>query len=95
MFLINYFSENTDLVLFGVIIILSQINPFIGLEAKRNIHEVFNGLSNSLQNINIRALYVSIPSLVIIIYVIGLIFGALVLNIWSANTSVFKGLLVL
>ena len=52
----------------GVIIILSQINPFIGLEAKRNIHEVFNGLSNSLQNINIRALYVSIPSLVIIIF---------------------------
>ena len=52
----------------GVIIILSQINPFIGLEAKRNIHEVFNGLSNSLQNINIQALYVSIPSLVIIIF---------------------------
>ena len=34
-------------------------------------------------------------SLVIIIYVIGLIFGALVLNIWSADTSVFKGLLAL
>ena len=32
-------------------------------------------------------------SIVIIIYIIGLIFGALVLNIWSADTSVLKGLL--
>ena len=32
-------------------------------------------------------------SIVIIIYIIGLIFGALVLKIWSAETSVPKGLL--
>ena len=32
-------------------------------------------------------------SIVIIIYIIGLIVGALFLNIWSADTSVFKGLL--
>ena len=32
-------------------------------------------------------------SIVIIIYIIGLIFGALFLNIWGAETSVFKGLL--
>ena len=32
-------------------------------------------------------------TIVIIIYLIGLIFGALFLNIWSADTSVFKGLL--
>tara|TARA_A100001388_G_scaffold119963_1_gene88670 strand:- start:1 stop:174 length:174 start_codon:yes stop_codon:yes gene_type:complete len=32
-------------------------------------------------------------SIVIIIYIIGLVIGALVLNIWSAETSVFKGLL--
>ena len=32
-------------------------------------------------------------SLVIIIYIIGLIIGALVLKIWSADTNVFKGLL--
>ena len=32
-------------------------------------------------------------TIVIIIYIIGLIFGALVLNIWSADTSVYKGLL--
>ena len=32
-------------------------------------------------------------SIVIIIYIIVLIFGALFLEIWSANTNVFKGLL--
>ncbi len=32
-------------------------------------------------------------SIVIIIYVIGLIFGALFLDIWSADTSPYKALL--
>tara|TARA_B100000035_G_scaffold266807_1_gene239620 strand:+ start:358 stop:531 length:174 start_codon:yes stop_codon:yes gene_type:complete len=32
-------------------------------------------------------------SIVLIIYILGLIFGALVLDIWSADTSVLKGLL--
>tara|TARA_B100001093_G_scaffold448898_1_gene454782 strand:+ start:306 stop:479 length:174 start_codon:yes stop_codon:yes gene_type:complete len=32
-------------------------------------------------------------TVIIIIYIIGLIFGALVLDIWGAETSVFKGLL--
>jgi len=32
-------------------------------------------------------------TIVIIIYIIGLIFGALVLDIWSADTSILKGLL--
>ena len=32
-------------------------------------------------------------TVVIIIYILGLIFGALFLKIWSADTSVFKGLL--
>ena len=32
-------------------------------------------------------------SIVIIIYIIGLVFGALVLKIWSADTSILKGLL--
>ena len=31
--------------------------------------------------------------IVIIIYIIGLIFGAVVLDLWSADTNVFKGLL--
>ena len=30
---------------------------------------------------------------VIIIYIVGLIFGALFLDIWSADTSIIKGLL--
>ena len=32
-------------------------------------------------------------SIIIIVYLIGLIFGAIVLKIWSAETSVLKGLL--
>ena len=32
-------------------------------------------------------------SIVITIYIVGLIFGALVLKIWSADTSIPKGLL--
>ena len=32
-------------------------------------------------------------SLVIIIYILGLIFGALFLKIWRADTNVYKGLL--
>ena len=32
-------------------------------------------------------------SIVLIIYILGLVFGALVLEIWSAETSVYKGLL--
>ena len=32
-------------------------------------------------------------TIVIIVYIIGLIFGAVVLKIWSADTSVLKGLL--
>ena len=32
-------------------------------------------------------------TIVIIIYILGLIFGALFLDIWSADTSVFKGIL--
>ena len=32
-------------------------------------------------------------SIVIIIYIMGLIFGAVVLKIWSVDTSILKGLL--
>ena len=32
-------------------------------------------------------------TIIIIIYILGLLFGALILKIWSAETSVFKGLL--
>jgi|TARA_B100001540_G_C15359333_1_gene440534 glucose uptake protein GlcU len=32
-------------------------------------------------------------TIIIIIYILGLIFGALVLDIWSADTNILKGLL--
>ena len=32
-------------------------------------------------------------SIVLIIYILGLIFGALVLGIWNAETNILKGLL--
>ena len=32
-------------------------------------------------------------SIVIIIYILGLIFGALVLKIWSSDTNILKGLM--
>ena len=47
-----------------------------------------NGISLFKKN-----LIMSKTSIVIIIYIVGLIFGALVLDIWSADTSVLKGLL--
>ena len=50
----------------GVIVILTQINGFVGLEAEKNIHGVFKNLSVTLQNINLEALYVAIPSLIIL-----------------------------
>jgi len=50
----------------GVIVILTQINAFVGLEAEKTIHGVFENLSHTIQNINIEALYVAIPSLLIL-----------------------------
>ena len=34
-------------------------------------------------------------TIVIIVYVLGLIFGALFLDLWSADTNIIKGLVVL
>lgn len=50
----------------GVIVILTQINAFVGLEAEKNIHGVFENLGHTLHNINVKALYVAIPSLLIL-----------------------------
>ena len=50
----------------GVIVILTQINAFVGLESEKNIHGVFENFGNTIQNINIEALYVAIPSLLIL-----------------------------
>ena len=51
----------------GVIVILTQINAFIGLETEKNLHSVFKNFGHSIQNINVEALYVSIPSLLILL----------------------------
>jgi len=50
----------------GIIVILTQINSFIGLQPEKNIHDVFNNLSYSFRNINIQALYVAIPSILVL-----------------------------
>lgn len=50
----------------GVIVILTQINSFLGLEAEKNIHDVFRNFGDTIQNINIEALYVAIPCLLIL-----------------------------
>ena len=50
----------------GAIVILTQINAFLGLEAEKNIHGVFKNFWHTIQNINIEALYVAIPSLLIL-----------------------------
>tara|TARA_X000001036_G_scaffold22287_2_gene18657 strand:- start:357 stop:2054 length:1698 start_codon:yes stop_codon:yes gene_type:complete len=51
----------------GMIVIITQINAFLGLEAEKDIHAVFKNFNYNIQNINIEALYVAIPSLLILI----------------------------
>ena len=50
----------------GVIVILTQINAFLGLEAEKNIHSVFHNFSKNLKNANPDALFVALPSLFIL-----------------------------
>ena len=50
----------------GIIVILTQLNAFVGLEVKNNIKDVIINLSNTLNSANVDALYVSIPSLIIL-----------------------------
>ena len=50
----------------GVIVILTQLNAFVGLDVKKNIKDVIINLSNTINSANIEALYVSIPSLIIL-----------------------------
>ena len=52
----------------GMIVILTQINAFVGLEAEKNIHQVFENFGHTIQNINVEALYVAIPSLLILLF---------------------------
>ena len=50
----------------GVIVILTQLNAFVGLEVKKNIKDVIINIPDTLNSANIDALYVSIPSLIIL-----------------------------
>ena len=50
----------------GVIVILTQINAFLGLEAEKNIHSVIQNFSKNLKNANTDALFVALPSLLIL-----------------------------
>jgi SulP family sulfate permease len=50
----------------GIIVILTQINAFVGLEAEKNIYEIFKNFRYTIQNINLEALYVAIPCLLIL-----------------------------
>ena len=47
----------------GVIVILTQINPFLGLEPERNISGVFKNFYGLLDGINFQALFISVPCL--------------------------------
>ena len=52
----------------GVIVILTQINAFLGLESEKNIHAVFENFRYTIQNVNVEALYVALPSLLILFF---------------------------
>ena len=51
----------------GVIVIFTQINAFVGLETAKSIYGTIKNFGNTIQNINIEALYVSIPCLLILL----------------------------
>lgn len=52
----------------GVIVILTQINAFLGLESEKNIRAVFENFRYTIQNVNVEALYVALPSLLILFF---------------------------
>ena len=51
----------------GAIVILSQINSFVGLDTEKNIYDIFKNFRYTIQNINVHALYVAIPCLLILL----------------------------
>ena len=52
----------------GVIVILTQINAFLGLDSEKNIRAVFENFRYTIQNVNVEALYVAFPSLLILFF---------------------------
>ena len=50
----------------GVIIMITQINGFVGIAPESNIRSIFTNFIHTIEHIQIDALYVSIPSLLIL-----------------------------
>ena len=50
----------------GVIVILTQLNAFVGLEVQSSIHEIIINLNHTFKNYNSEALIVSLPCLLIL-----------------------------
>ena len=50
----------------GVIVILTQLNAFVGLEVQSSIHEIILNLNHTFKNYNSEALIVSLPCLLIL-----------------------------
>ena len=50
----------------GALVILTQINAFVGLSVEKSIPDVFKNLNYTFNNFHIEALYVSVPSLIIL-----------------------------
>ena len=50
----------------GVIVILTQLNAFVGLEVESSIHEIILNLNHTFKNYNSEALIVSLPCLLIL-----------------------------
>ena len=50
----------------GVIIMITQINGFVGIAPESNIRSIFTNFMHTIEHIQIDALYVSIPSLLIL-----------------------------
>lgn len=50
----------------GVIVILTQLNAFVGLEVQSSIHEIIINLNHIFKNYNSEALIVSLPCLLIL-----------------------------
>ena len=50
----------------GAIVILTQINSFVGLESEKNTYDIFKNFRYTIQNVNVYALYVAIPCLLIL-----------------------------
>ena len=52
----------------GVIVILTQLNAFVGLEVENSIMGIIKNLMYTLNNYNREALFVSLPSILVLFF---------------------------